>query len=322
MTEDVEAPLFLRKYKVPFHALSYVFGENALKWFRREPSIGRNSLVGTTIRSTDDLPQHLLADEKHTWIKGEKAYIATTVANHCILGVSVAKKADEPELTNAYGVFKAQTRKLQPDYAPQPVTTDGWAATQNAWKTLFSSPLLILCFWPVFLQIRDWAKKPFKDSFAQIAEQLWNGFRAPHKRTFSQRIRRRLEWSSIHPIPSIISAKLETRREKSTFFTRASDFPAAPRTTRMVDRLMPRMDKHLFSVQYFHGSHQTAELSIRSWALIQNWAPSNPYTINQFNGWPSPAERLSQFRYHDNWWQNLLVSASQRQYSGYPPNPL
>jgi len=50
----------------------------------------------------------------------------------------------------------------------------------------------------------------------------------------------------------------------------------------MVDRLMRPMDKHLFCSQYFHGSLEAAELSIRAWVIIQNFAPSNPYTIKKF----------------------------------------
>jgi hypothetical protein len=142
MTEDVERVLFLRKYNVPFHALSYVFGENAMKWFRISQNIGRNSIVSTTIKYATDLPQHVIADEKHTWIKGEKAYIAITNANNCILGASIVKNADEIELTKAYGVFKKEAQVIQPDYVPKTVTTDGWLATQNAFKTLFSS---IIC---------------------------------------------------------------------------------------------------------------------------------------------------------------------------------
>jgi len=205
MTEDVEKALFLRKYQVPFHALKYVFGENSMKWFRMEQSLGRNSIVGTTIRWADDLPEHVVADEKHTWVSGEKAYIATTCANHCILGVSVASAADETELTKAYGVFKNETQEIQPNYAPKTVTLDGWKAAQNAWKTLFPSLLLIFCFLHVFIKIRDRAKKKFKEVFSEISEKLWNCFKAPSKRTFSQRVRRLVEWaSSINDIPSNI----------------------------------------------------------------------------------------------------------------------
>ena len=322
MTEDAERVLFLRKYNVPFHALSYVFGENAMKWFRISQNIGRNSIVSTTIKYATDLPQHVVADEKHTWIKGEKAYIATTCANNCILGASLVKNANETELTKAYGIFKKEAQVIQPDYAPKTVITDGWLATQNAFKTLFSSIILIACFLHIFLKIRKRCKN--KEIFSDISDKLWNCFKAPSKRNFSQRARRLIEWASNskNNVPSFILEKIEKLREKSISFTKAYDFPKAPRTTNMVDRLMRPMDKHLFCSQYFHGSLETAELSIRSWTLIQNFAPSNPYTIKKFNGWQSPAERLNQFRYHDNWLQNLLVSASQRRHFNRPQNPL
>jgi len=50
--------------------------------------------------------------------------------------------------------------------------------------------------------------------------------------------------------------------------------------------------------------------------------PQNPLQSEKFNGWQSPAERLNQFRYHDNWLQNLLVSTSQRRHFNRPQNPL
>ncbi len=137
MTEDAERVLFLRKYNVPFHALSYVFGGNAMKWFRISQNIGRNDIVSTTITSASDLPKHVIADEKHTKIMGEKAYIATTCANNCILGASIVKQADETELTKAYGVFKKETQVIQADYTPKTVTTDGWLASQKPSKPYF-----------------------------------------------------------------------------------------------------------------------------------------------------------------------------------------
>ena len=97
------------------------------------------------------------------------------------------------------------------------------------------------------------------------------------------------------------------------------DHPRAHRTSNMLDRLMQRMDRHLFSAQYFHGSQESANLSIRGWALIQNFAPSNPRTVKIHNGHKSPAERLNIFQYHDNWLQNLLISASL---GGYRKPPL
>ena len=82
--KDVEKPLFLRKFAVPFWALSHCFGKNPMYWYRLEATIGGYSLVGTTIKSPEKLPQHLSADEKHTRLLGEKTYIAPTVGKNFI----------------------------------------------------------------------------------------------------------------------------------------------------------------------------------------------------------------------------------------------
>ena len=139
MVKDIEKALFLRKFNVPFWALSYVFGKNPMYWYRIETSLGRYSIVGTTIRHSEDLPEHVSADEKHTKLLGEKVYIVTTASNGCILGASVSKSAGEASLKEGYNTFKEESQRLKSDYAPDTVNTDGWAATQNAWKTLFPS---------------------------------------------------------------------------------------------------------------------------------------------------------------------------------------
>ena len=119
----------------------------------------------------------------------------------------------------------------------------------------------------------------------------------------------------------VLSDPIKKLRANIELYKVAYDFPQAHRTSNMLDRLMQRMDRHLFSTQYFHGSLSAAELSIRGWALIHNFAPSNPRTIEKHNGFKSPAERLNKFRYHDNWLQNLLISASLGGYRCPPQNP-
>jgi hypothetical protein len=45
--------------------------------------------------------------------------------------------------------------------------------------------------------------------------------------------------------------------------------------------------------------------------LLINFAPWSPQAVRANGGkGRSPAERLNQHRYHDNWLHNLLVSAS------------
>lgn len=73
-TDDVENALFLRNFDVPFWASAHIFGRVPMYRFRIEQSLGRNSLVGTTLKDPEPLPEHAGADEKHTRIKGVKAY--------------------------------------------------------------------------------------------------------------------------------------------------------------------------------------------------------------------------------------------------------
>ncbi len=322
ITDEIEKALFMRKFNVPFWALSYVFGRDPMYWYRIEQSIGRNSIVGTTVRNPHDLPQHLGADEKHTRILGDKTYVATTVGNECILGASVAKDAGNEALKKAYGIFKSEAQCLKPDYTPTTVNIDGWKATKNAWSFLFTSVVIVCCFLHVYIKIRDRAKKRYRDIFTQVATKLWDCYHAENKHSFSQRVRRLVEYCKNNEAPDVILKPIKKLRKNIVAYSVAYDHPKAHRTSNMIDRLMQRMDRHLFSTQYFHGSRAAAELSIRGWTLIQNFAPSNPRTVQKYNGLQSPAERLNKFHYDTNWLHNLLISASLGGYRAPPLNPI
>lgn len=319
---DVEKALFLRKFSVPYWALAYVFGRDPMYWYRIETALGRNSLVGTTVRRPEDLPEHLAADEKHTWILGEKAYVATTVGKDCILGASIAKDAGEQELTGAYGVFKEEAGRLDPSYSPKTVNIDGWQATKNAWLAMFSAVIIICCFLHIYIKIRDRSRRKYQEIFEMVSSKLWNCYHAQNKRSFAQRVRRLGQWAVKKALPSVIVEPIQKLRTGIAQYSIAYDFPGAHRTSNMLDRLMQRMDRHLFSTLYFHGSFSSAELSIRGWALIHNFAPSNPFAVKKHGGFKSAAERLNRFRYHECWLQNLLVSASLGGFRSPPQIPL
>jgi hypothetical protein len=321
-TQEAEKPMFLRKFGVPFWALSYCHGRDPMYWYRIEVAIGRNSLVGTTIKDPEQIPKHISADEKHTWIKGEKAYIPCTVGNECILGVAVTESATQADLEKGYGTFKVEARNLKADYQPETVNTDGWLATIGAFTSLFPGIAVIACFLHLYIGIRDRSQKKFKELFSIVSEKLWNCYEAENRASFSQRVRRLQEWAATAAIPSAIRSKIEKLRNNLSKFAAAYDHPGAHRTSNMVDRLMQRLDRYLFSTQYFHGTMTAAEQGIRGWALIQNFAPSNPGTIKKHSGLQSPAERLNGSRYHENWLQNLLASASMGGFRGPPLNPL
>ena len=135
--DELAYPLLLAAHGVPPWLLKIGFGHSEMYWYRVVERLGRSSLVGATVRDPARLPAHLAADEHHADWAGRKGYVATTVGGGCILGVALTAAADDVHLQEAYGVFAAEARDVDPGYAPETVNTDGWAATRNAFAALF-----------------------------------------------------------------------------------------------------------------------------------------------------------------------------------------
>lgn len=311
-TDDVEKPLFLRRWGVPHWALAYTFGRDGNYWYRIDNHIGRNSVVGTTVNTSDDLPEDILADEKHTHFNGQKVYIATTVANDCVLGASVSLDADTEGLTEAYGHFKTEANNVSPDYEPKTVATDGWTATKLAWQHLFPMITAILCFLHSFIKIRDRCKR-MKGHYGEIRTRVWDIYHSDDKNTFMHRITEFKEWA-IKKMPkgNGLDAVLKLCN-KAPEFVKAYEYPSAYRTSNMLDRHMDPMARYLYGCRYFHGHLMSAEYSTRSWALLHNFHPYSPRAkIKQT--YESPAHKFNDFVYHDNWLHNLLISASMGGY--------
>lgn len=183
---EAEKALLLMRFDVPYWAIAYGFGRDAMYGYRHELGLGRFSVVGTTVKTPARLPTDLVADEKHSGLDGERIYLATTAGEGCMLGASVAASASEAALTQAYGVFADEAKAVDPDYAPETVNTDGWSATQGAWKALFPPITVILWFLHAFLKIRDRATKALAEAFDQVRERVWQAYHAPTKAAFAQ----------------------------------------------------------------------------------------------------------------------------------------
>jgi hypothetical protein len=303
----VEGPLFLRKFGVPYWALARVFGADPMYWYRLECGLGRFSVVGTTVRRAE-LPAHLLADEHHQPLDGQKVYIATTIGAGCCLGAEPAEAAGTDDLKVAYAVFKEEARDVAPHYAPKTVSTDGWKGTQAAWKALFKRVVILLCFLHGWLKIRDRAKH-LKDQFAEVSRRVWEAYHAPDRRGFGQRLRRLREWAGEHLSGVVLENVLDLCR-KGRRFAVAYRHPGGHRTSNMLDRQMRGMNRYFDHGQHLHGSIGACRLHCRAWALLWNFTPWHPATTCENKGWRCPAERLNRHRYHESWLQNLLVSAS------------
>lgn len=305
-TEDMEKALYLRQWGVPFEALEYVFGRNAMFWYRAWLSLGRPNLVGTTVKRAQHMPQDVVADEKITWLAGEEVVVPTTVGGGCVLGISVATQATSAELQTAYGEFKAEATAVFPAYQLRSVCTDGFQATRDAWRQLFPPVTLVLCFLHAILKLTDRCRGMLR---RQVLDRAWRVYQAVNKAQFAQRLRRLGEWARTTLDGSLAQtiAKMTCQHDD---FTSAYDCPQAARTTNAVDRLHNHLDRVLYAMGYCHGQQASARLAVRAWALQWNFHPYGPRLRHDEPHRASPFADLNGFTYHPNWLHNFLIASS------------
>lgn len=302
--EEVDHPLRLLAYGVPYWLVTEIFGRNEMYWYRHLERLGRNSLVGTTVRNPARLPEHLVADEHHADWCGEKGFVAFTAGSGCVLGVALSASADEEHLTDAYGTFAAEARDVHPDYAPKTVNTDGWFATRNAFRNVFTTIATVLCFLHGFLKIRDRCRKA-----RELHDRVWNVYQAATAVEFIERMVAFRTWFEQGTWPKAVmdvTAKLWNRASE---YAVSYTHPGCHRTSNLVDRLMNRLTRFLYAGRGLHGHQASSERRLRGWALLQNFCPFAPRS-GKSREYQSPAHRLNQKRYHEHWLHNLQISAS------------
>jgi len=244
-TEDVHKGLLLVKYGVPFWVIALIFGKYPMYWWRMYRSIGRNSIVGTTIKDKEKMPKDIVADEKVSWMGGREINIATTAGENCVLGVAICTERSEAGLEESYVVFKQEAQNIDPDYTPDSVNTDGSKALQNAFISLFPSIIIILCYLHSVLKIKECGKR-LGSMFNELMDRVWDVYHAETKRVFSQRMRRLKEWAIKNvSVPAVLD-KILRLCNNSKVFQYYYDHKGAQRTSNMIDRLMDRQDRFLY----------------------------------------------------------------------------
>jgi hypothetical protein len=305
-TAEVEKALYLRQFGVPFTALAYVFGHDAMFWYRVYLQLGQVNLVGATVKDETRMPVDLVADEKITWVQGAEVSVPTTVGGGCFLGVSVVAQEDQAALQVGYGAFATEAQAVFPAYVPQSVCTDGWAATQAAWRALFPTLTLVLCYLHAVLKI---AACCTGDLRTRVLTRAWEAYHAPTKAAFAQRLRRLREWGTAQLTGPVAQAVEKLCRRRAQF-TPAYDCPTAARTSNAVDRLLNHLDRQLYSACYGHSSAAQLTKLLRAVAVQWNFHPYGPRLRHDQPTRVSPFHDLNGFVYHANWLHNLLIASS------------
>jgi hypothetical protein len=305
-TEAVEKALYLRQWGVPFDALASVFGHDAMFWYRAWLAFGRPSLVGTTVKAPQKLPRDLVADEQLTRVARQQVYVPTTVGGGCFLGVSVVEAADTETVERGSGECAKEAKALVPTYHARSVCTDGWEATRQAWRQLFPTITLVLCFLHAILKMKQHCAGQLRH---RVLDRAWQVSQAATTRQFAQRLRRLAEWTPAHLSGPVATMVLKRCRRRADF-TPAYDCPQAHRTSNAVDRLLNYQDRLLYAMRYCHATTASARLAVRAMALQWNVHPYGARLRRDQPSRVSPFDDLNGFQYHPNWLHNLLIASS------------
>ena len=302
--DELAYPLLLATHGVPPWLLTIGFGHSDMYWYRIIERLGRNSLVGTTVRDPARLPEHLAADEHHADWAGQKGYVATTVGEGCILGVALTSSADDAHLREAYGVFAAEAREVAPEYAPKTVNTDGWASTRNAFQALFPLITVVLCFLHGFLKIRDRCRKAH-----ELHRRVWDLYRAATAEEFRRLIDEFQRWCATQTWNTSVREMVTKLWNKTESYVVAYAHPGCHHTSNAVDRPMNRLCRLMYAGRGLHGHQGSSEFRLRGWALLLNFRPYAPRGKCP-RAFENPAHRLNGKHYHEHWLHNLMVSTS------------
>jgi hypothetical protein len=302
--DELAYPLLLAAHGVPPWLLRVGFGHSEMFWHRLVERLGRASLVGTTVRDPARLPEHLAADEHHADWAGQKGYIATAVGGGCVLGVALTEAADDTHLHEAYGLFAAEARDVDLEYAPETVNTDGRAATRNAFRSLFPTITVVLCFLHGFLKVRDRCRKA-----RDLHRRMWDVYRAATAEEFRRLMGGLQSWCATQTWTTPVREMLEKLWARTESYAVAYDHPGCHRTSNAVDRPMNRLCRLMYAGRGLHGHQGSSELRLRGWALLENFRPYAPRGKCP-RVFESPAHRLNGKRYHEHWLHNLMTSTS------------
>jgi hypothetical protein len=237
-------------------------------------------------------------------LRGQAAYVAVTAGGGCLLGMALSPTAGEVDLTAAYGRFRDEAGAVSAEYAPETVNTDGWKATQAAWRTLFPQVTLILCFLHGFLKIRDRCRKAF-----ELHQKVWEVYQATSAQAFREAMESFRQWCAARVWSGPIQEALEKLWSRTEEDVRSYSHPRCHRTSNSVDRPMNALYRLLYANRTLHGHLETAESRLRGWALLMNFRPFEPQTRRE-TGSQSAAHRLNKRTYHAHWLHNLYISAS------------
>jgi len=227
-------------------------------------------------------PVHLLSDEKFTCLAGEQIYLFLVAQEELIWYGEWMGATDETffqctieRFLTGMDTAGRLSGHLEPEelYAPASVTTDGWIASQNAWKTNVSDITLVECNLHgkkrVSATLDEFAKTHADwtpPQLQQVKDDLNSVLNASSLAVYSQRIRRNRERYADEPI---LLKRLDILKEKQFLFTNHLKYEDAPAYSAPLDRSMRFLDEKL-QVSGQYRAADAIDPMLNAWAIVNN----------------------------------------------------
>jgi hypothetical protein len=241
-----------------------------------------NACVFTVITAGTYPPVHLLSDEKFACLDGEQIYLFLVAQAELIWYGEWMESTDEETCQATINRFLTgmdaagrvsghlESEEL---YAPASVTTDGWIAAQNAWKTEVSGIDLMECKLHgqkrVSATLDEFAKTHpdwSPSQLQQLKDNLNSVLNAPSLAAYAQRVRRNRERYKDEPM---LLKRLDILKDKRFLFTNHLKHEDSPAYSAPLDRSMRFLDeKLLVSGQY--RAADAIDPMLNAWAIVNN----------------------------------------------------
>lgn len=124
------------------------------------------------------------------------------------------------------------------------MNSDGFQATRNAWLSLLTQSVLILCFLHGFIRSRDGARR-LRAVFPELAQRVWDAYRQTCYEDFIDQVTVLQWWTEQQRdfLPRCAFEAVMKLCSKAHAYALAYDHPGYLRTSNMLDRLLQKMDR-------------------------------------------------------------------------------
>lgn len=240
------------------------------------------SWLGTAIPVTTLLlqlglkpPTAFIEDEKFVSEAGHQTYIAAIIKDDVIWWTAYLQATDEPTLTAAFQIFKAQVQHFFPRYQPRLALTDGHGPAQGGLRTTFPSLSIQECLGHIQRRVNtDLAtyRRKHPEATAEFLEststRIWDALTTSKSVSeFSQRLRRVRESLNGDPLMTGRINRVMEKRDRLTEHLRRRDVPT---TSVEIDQKFKWLDRKYFQMQSLMSEGGGAAFS-NAWAIARNF---------------------------------------------------